>query len=135
MTEGSLGGRAAANSRCLAFPEVDLQPPPLPCESQLPLACQPADSHEDYLLWQFRSLLKSAQRGLAVFVEISPDRACRVADLNFHAAAPSTPPPPAPARTACPSRGTSLPRWSGARGPARACRCAGRAWRRRGGSA
>src|SRR5438128_12468847 len=45
-----------------------------------------------------------------------------------------TPHPPSPARTAYPSRGTSSPPWSGALGPARACPCAGRACRGRGGS-
>ena len=44
MTEGSLGGRAAANSRCLALPEVDLQPlpsltsPSFPSRANQPMA-------------------------------------------------------------------------------------------------
>ena len=44
------------------------------------------------------------------------------------------PPPPSPANTSCPSRGTSSSRWRDARGPARACPCDGRACRGRGGS-
>jgi hypothetical protein len=46
----------------------------------------------------------------------------------------SFPPPPSPASTSCPCRGTSSSRWRGAPGPARACPCGGRACRGRGGS-
>src|SRR5438034_6298612 len=49
----------------------------------------------------------------------------RIADLPSFITpntAPSTPSPPSPARTACPSRGMRLSRWQGAPGPALACR-------------
>src|SRR5207245_3573789 len=46
----------------------------------------------------------------------------------------SSPSPPVPARTACPSHGTSSSPCGGAPAPARACPCAGRACRGRGGS-
>src|SRR5262249_34977669 len=47
---------------------------------------------------------------------------------------PAVPPPPSPASTSCPSRGTSLSPWRDAHGLARACPCGGRAGGGRGGS-
>src|SRR5881296_3130762 len=61
----------------------------------------------------------------------------RIADLPSFITpntAPSTPSPPSPARTACPSRGMQLSRWQGAPGPALAYLLAGRACPIRSGS-